>query len=643
MKTFNKKYLIISAICLICCISCNYLDVVPDNVATIDYAFRNRTACEKYLFTCYSYLPRHGDLNNDPAIAGGDEVWRLSIQTYTSGEVSQLAQGNQSTVNPLFNFWSGENGANTALWRGIRDCNIFLENVDKVHDLPDYEKRRWVAEVKFLKAYYHFYLFRMYGPIPIVDVNTPISASPDAAKFYREPVDAVVKYISDLFDEAANDLPSEREIIEGLEAGRIHNLIAKSMRAKTLVYAASKLFNGNTDYVKMIDGRGVQLFPQEYDPEKWKLAADACLEAIEMCHAQNKRLYDLVEPQLSSANDTFKLQTTYRQAICDRWNCELIWGSVNYDCSRLSLASQAKTMPVATENAGIKPEFAPTMKLAEKYYSNHGVPISEDKEWRDKGWYVDRYKVRPEPSSGIEKYLVKEGEQTAYLHYNREPRFYASIGFDRGIYFGNGYIKFPDDVKHCATRFKEYSGRLAAGDYSITGYFSKKTHSYKNAITYNAVSVEYYPFPIMRLADLYLLYAEALNEYSGPSEDVFEYIDTVRARAGLEGVRESWEKYSTNPQKPNNKDNLREIIHQERTIELALEGERFWDIRRWKKISECNEQPAGWNAEGETAEDFYNVIVVAKKPVEFNVKDYLWPIKESELSVNKNLIQNYGW
>jgi hypothetical protein len=517
--------------------------------------------------------------------------------------------------------------------------------VDKVIDLSEYEKRRWIAEVKFLKAYYHFYLFKMYGPIPIVDVNVPASGTPNEVKPYREPVDAVVNYIVNLLDEAASELPMERDIIEGTEAGRANNLIAKSVRAKVLVYAASKLFNGNTDYVKMIDERGVQLFPQDYDPEKWRIAAEACREAIEMCHAQNKRLYDLIEPQLYMENDTFQLQTMYRQAICDRWNCELIWGGVNYSCYELSRQGQAKIMRLAAENQSIRSEWGPTLKIVERYYSSRGVPINEDKDWVNNGWYLNRYKVRPEVSSGKEKFLVKEGEKTVYLHYSRDPRFYASIGFDRGIYFGNGYTKFPDNVKHCEFRVREYSGMASASEcFSITGYSAKKMHSYKNAVTETALNVEYYPFPIIRLADLYLLYAEALNEYSGPGDEVFRYIDSVRSRVRLEGVRESWRKYSVNPDKPNDKNNLREIIHQERTIELAFEGERFWDIRRWKKIGELNEQPIGWNTlRGETEEDFYRLTSVAQKPVQFSAKDYLWPIKEYELSVNGKLIQNYGW
>jgi hypothetical protein len=586
-------------------------------------------------------MPHHGEIDWDPAMSGGDETW---MHPYIRWSTRLLAQGRQSVVSPIINFWNGENGAPTNLWRGIRDCNIFLENVDKVVDLSDYEKGRWIAEVKFLKAYYHFYLFRMYGPIPIVDKNIPISGSPDEVKPYREPVDAVVRYIVDLLDEAAAALPPERDIIEGTEAGRANNLIAKSVRAKALVYAADRLFNGNTDYMNIIDGRGVRLFPQEYDHEKWRLAAEACREAIEMCHAQNKRLYDLIEPQLNLANDVFKMQTMYRQAICDKWNCELIWGGVNYNCSNLSRQAQARIMRLAGEHLSLKTEWGPTLKIVEKYYSSRGVPIDEDVDWANNGWYRNRYTVRPEPSSGEEIYRVKEGQKTVYLHYDREPRFYASIGFDRGIYFGNGYIDFPDNVKHCEFRLREYSGMSSAENYSVTGYSTKKMHSYKNSITEATNHVEYYPFPVIRLADLYLLYAEALNEYGGPGDEVFHYLDLVRSRVGLEGVRESWRKYSVRPEKPDSKDGLREIIHQERTIELAFEGERFWDVRRWKKISELNEQPTGWNVQrGETEEDFYLLTPVAQTPVRFSVKDYLWPIKEYELSVNGKLIQNYNW
>ncbi len=112
---------------------------------------------------------------------------------------------------------------------------------------------------------------------------------------------------------------------------------------------------------------GFSLFPQTYDPEKWKRAADACLDAIEMAHAQNKRLYTDVDPLLTTQNDTFKLQTTIRQAICDRWNCELIWGSTNNAQYTLAQRCQSRILRVGAEMGTIvRTEWAPTLNTAEK-------------------------------------------------------------------------------------------------------------------------------------------------------------------------------------------------------------------------------------------------------------------------------------
>lgn len=637
-----NRLLITFTIFLIAFSSCDYLDIVPDNIPTIEYAFRNRTETEKYLFTCYSYLPGQGSLYWDPAMSGSDDSWFHQFVNWTT---RNIAYSRQNSNDPYMNYWNGTKGANKNIWQGIRDCNIFLENIDNVADVPEYEKKRWSAEVKFLKAFYHFYLFRMYGPIPIVDKNLSISAGVDEVKVYREPVDDVIKYITDLMAEAAVDLPSDREIIEGTEAGRMTDLIAISMRAEVLVYAASPLFNGNTNYAGIVDNRGLQLFPQAYDENKWKIAAEACREAIELCHEQGKSLYNRIAVQVANAPTVFKLQTTYREAICDRWNQELIWGGTNVECSDLSSMAQTKIIPISADNRfRVNSAWGPTMKMVEMYYSSNGVPIQEDVNWLDHDWYNDRYKVRSEPSAGQEKYYVKEGEKTAYLHYNREPRFYASIGFDRGIYYGNGYYDFPNNVQYCKFFAKEYSGLASSSEgFSITGYGVKKMHSFKNALTDDSYKVEYFPFPVLRLADLYLMFAEAMNEAYGPSEEIFTYLDAIRTRAGLNGVKASWATYSNNPSKPDSKEGLREIIHTERNIELAFEGKRFWDIRRWKQISVLNDQPKGWNASGDNADDFYTVTNVSHVPVEFSVKNYLWPIRESDLFVNRNLVQNYGW
>src|SRR6202008_3121426 len=93
------------------------------------------------------------------------------------------------------------------------------------------------------------------------------------------------------------------------------------------------------------------------------------------------------------------------------------------------------------------------------------------------------------------------------------------------------------------------------------------------------------------LADLYLMYAEALNEVKGYSTEDTHWINLVRERASLPTVEESWTNYSTDPSKYTTKEGLREIIQQERAIELMFEGHRYWDLKRWKKAHVALNQP----------------------------------------------------
>src|SRR5690242_17180787 len=125
--------------------SCNkYLNVVPDDVATIDNAFALRSAAEKFLFTCYSYMPSQGSTGSNPAFFGGDELWLVPTASSAPWEI---ARGNQRVVEPYCNYWQGTQEGSD-LYEGIRQCNILLENIEKVPDMQESEKARWSAEAK---------------------------------------------------------------------------------------------------------------------------------------------------------------------------------------------------------------------------------------------------------------------------------------------------------------------------------------------------------------------------------------------------------------------------------------------------------------------------------------------------------------
>jgi hypothetical protein len=155
-----------------------------------------------------------------------------------------------------------------------------------------------------------------------------------------------------------------------------------------------------------------------------------------------------------------------------------------------------------------------------------------------------------------------------------------------------------------------------------------------------------FPYPFIRLADLYLMKAEILNEVEGPSQAVYDELNKVRRRSGIPDVEKAWS--NTQLVSPNfinshrDKDRLREIILRERSIELAFEGARFFDMRRYKRaVQEFNQPTMGWNGKGATYGLFFTLSIKQRRS--FQMRDNLWPIPISELNINSNLKQNPGW
>lgn len=622
-----------------------YLDVVPDNVATIDYAFTLRTSAEKYLFNCFSYMPAHGHFNTNPAMSAGDEVWYMDPPLDVSGAVNfwNIARGQQNATDPFGDFWLGQKQGKN-LWIAIRDCNIFLDNIHKVPDMQAYEKERWRSEVLFLKAYYHFYLMRMYGPIPVIKTNLPISSSPDEVKISRDPIDSCVNYVVRLLDEAdANpNLPDRIVGTEAAELGRITRTIVKAFKAKVLVTAASPLFNGNNDYPYFKNNKGEQLFNPTADKNKWQRAVDACRDAIDFCQAQGHALFYMGPNTSFIANDTLKKQLDIRGALSVKEdnNNEIIWANTS---SMADINIQRWTMPIigtgAVSGSGPKGIMAPPIKMAELFYTRNGVPISEDKTWN----FAQRFDLKK--ATTADKFYIKEGEETVKLHFDREPRFYADMAFDRGIWFGNWVNNF-DATKTLLFpkgRRGEYSAKQGVSNWSVTGYWIKKLVSLGTvAAADGALTYENYPWPEMRMSDLYLLYAEALNELNGPGAEAYKWINQVRQRAGLKSVEESWANFSTDPNKYTTQTGLRQIIHQERMIELAFEGQRFWDLRRWKESHIVLNAPIqGWNTVAIDAASYYKPVLLFSQS--FNMRDYFWPIEIGEVLKNRNILQTPGW
>lgn len=637
---------------------CEFVDVVPEEAPTLEHAFSNRAVTYKFMNTCYSHLPDPTDPFYYPAhFTSEDELEFKDSRAENNSIAGKIADGLQSASNPLQDYWSGRNGGK-ALYVGIRDCNIFLENIHKPQDILEMERIRWTAEVKFLKAFYHFFLLKLYGPIAIVDENLPISATPEETQIYREPIDDCVNYIVSLLDEAIVDLPPVLTDPD-LELGRITQTIALAVKAKVLVWAASPLFNGNPDYAGWVDNRGLQLIPSEYDPAKWTRAAEAIKEAIDVAMQYGHRLYEFNKfaggPSAFKMNDTVVQLMTIRKAITEDLdkNPGIIWatqeqfanGKGGAGGSGLSLSSLGNMLrslwpAMYAQDVNFQANYyRASWHMGELFYSNNGVPIDEDRFYD----YGNRLEPRlAEPEDEHHSYIAT-GEVTAGINFYREPRFYADLCFDRG------FIELSTTTTNSGESFLFWRGRYGevSSASGIGSYMPKKLMAFESSGSQGDNNKSYsphnYQFPLIRLADLFLLYSEALNEMKAqPDDEVYEWIDKVREHAGLEGVVESWASASVNPGAPSNKVAMREIIQRERMIELAFEGQRFWDVRRWKIADQYwTLQPTSWTQEKEY-EDYYQVFQY-DEPRSFTYRDYLYPIREADLRVNPNLVQTYGW
>ncbi len=639
MRKFISKYSILIVI-LIGASSCSdFLDIVPDKTQEIELLFQRKDAAYKALATCYHYLPQMDGVYSTHVFAS-DEV-TTPIPQETPGV--ELMRGKQSASDPLLGYWSGyyaHGRSQGSLYQAIRDCNTFIENIDLVQDMRADEIIEWKSEVTFLKVYYHFLLLTQFGPIPIVDENLPISADVDQVRVNRNSVDEVFDYIVGTIDEIFSDLPSR--VTSDNNLGRIDQVIAASIKARVLLYAASPMFNGNSEYYEtFVDHSGQKLFNTTYDHEKWRLAAEASKAALDLALSNGFHLYEYnsTVPGFDSLNyksDEVKALYNYRYMFTDKWNSELIWGNSDPVDNGQWWTLQAASMminPKASASEGAWQWVSPTLEIVESYYTKNGLPIDEDLSFN----YDRRYNLTIIPQS--ERLHAQAGEVTANLHLNREPRFYASVGFDRGLNRTWGTLW---NLK--MRKGDEHGRRANTNDYVITGYVLKKVcHPSSEGENYNKLIT--YPWPIIRLAELYLNYAEAYNEYYGPSSEAYEALNEVRRRSGVPTVEDAWGNptLARTPDKHTNQDGLREIIQQERMIELAFEGQRYNDIRRWKLASKYfNKSVTGWSVDESAPNKFYTVKNVGQRAF-LSPRDYLFPIKLNEIIVNPNLVQNPGW
>ena len=496
-----KKYLL-SILCGILLLpGCNYLDMVPEkDIETIESLFEQRTKVENWWKGLYSELNRiFADFRVNTAYLGADEFvtcQALYNSTLYNLDGLKIADGLQMSQNPYGSIWY-------RMYVVIRNCNIFLENVDHTYNMSEEDRNWWKADVKAVKAYVYFELVRRYGPICLIPQNMPVDLPVKDYQLPRQHVDTCFKEIINLLDESMEYVPKHSQRISNY--GHTFSLEAVyALKAKVLLYAASPLFNGNAFYSDFKNKDGELLFNSTYDRNKWLLAAEAADKAAEMCEEGGRALIsgttvkktDLLNKMSDIETMTFsrftnseyllewKYPSTFHQFFLPR----LVGDDDNFDSQALGCLS-------------------PSMKMVEMYYTSNGLPIDADITWS----YNNRYKLGSE-SSPVYEGVIPMNTDVVNLHLRREPRFYASIAGDR-MYWQRGTNTADKDYNLLVRAHKgeepwgtQYDFIVSNSWQNINGYWLKKhLFSWYNTLGYSNKHQGNETAAIIRLYEVYLM------------------------------------------------------------------------------------------------------------------------------------------
>lgn len=617
--------------------SCNnFLDKEPDDMLTLPMIFNDRQRVQEFLANNYGLVPdgfisysrNFGCtfISDDAQIALGmaaaNAYWKWPVN-YNQGSIN-------STQRPQEDIWS-------QMYQRIRACYVTIENV---HTIPDQnfteaDVEQVKMECKFLIAYYHHKLLELYGPVPLMKQSVPSDAPIESLLLARTPVDEMVEWIANEYTQCAAFFPPEVEN-PATDVGRPTKGICLALKARLYLYAASPLFNGNSDYKDLKNPDGTVLFNQTYDKNKWKLAVDATREFLDLAETGIYELYKeynpdgTIDPFLSMQN-LFLTQQGNKEIIFQRTKNEYNW-------------YQGITNP--RSSVGHSGYYGSTQNMADAFFMKNGLSPIE-------GYNDDGSPIINEASGYTESGFVEEPifyENTQYdqsqtcqerktpgyvvdpgtfnMYANREPRFYTSL------WYNNEYIPITGEKTNFMYEQKDGGPTY---DAPACCYLTKKMEN--PAADKKNNKVPYQTSILLRLAEFYLNYAEALNEWEPGNPDIIKYVNLVRERAGipLYGTKAGEIAFQ------NDQESVRKLIRKERRVEFAIEGDvRFNDIRRWKIAVELFKTPIyGMNASGRNNEDFYRRTVYMQRT--FNTREYFFPIYQTYLDNNPNLVQNYGW
>lgn len=626
-----KKYIKIILSCTfmwtaLTMVSCKkYLDKQEESIISEEEAFKNFVNFQGYtdeLYNCIVNFSNNywtnsfnwgedeitstfGDYHFIHKIDNGNFWgWQAQHDGWGSGWLDKNNFATQSGDRSHIDVWN-------ASWYGLRKVSIGLANMDKMTDATAEERNLIKGQLLFFRAWFHHRLIEYFGGLPYIDHVLPSDEQLTLPRLsYHESADkaaADFREAADLlpinWDETA---PGRRTL--GKNQLRINKIMALGYLGKNYLWAASPLMN--------FESTGSRTYNVEY-AQKAATAFGELLNLVESGQTQ----YALVD----FANYRMNFYTTGQNWALPG-STEAIFRGPYKQGNDTNYGLSKQYMPtIVSEGDALK--FLPTANYVDYYGMANGLPIKDI--------------TKADPESGYDPEYPWKG---------RDPRFYHDILYD-GVKVVQGTT--PDEANRYANLYTGGSYRdLQSG--SRTGYVLRKfipitANSYDQAYNYGSSLHIYVPY--MRLSDVYLMYAEAaLMGYSSPSgkasnfsKSAVDAVNVIRARAEMDPIHSKF-LGSTETFLPE--------LRRERAVELAFEGHRFNDLRRWLLLTESPytlKKSVDFDRAGtfDDTDPSQNRVQNIRETVilqrNFTDKHYWLPLKVSDVSMYPEFYQNPGW
>lgn len=622
----------------------DFLEKAPGADMTLEQIFSSKLYAERELIGAYASLRTcltvHSNNGNYEFQNGGNKIgwdnldtmtdlmqshctWGGVIKTYYAGTYNAEAENEGSGK---FGFLPDQEGA----WTGIRRAWIFINNVDRVPDMTDEEKKVRKGEARMIIALQMHEMLRHFGGVPILDdYATPENEM--TADYSRKTVRQCVDFIVNMCEQAAKELPWT---VADADNGRMTAAGALALKARALQLAARPLFNASTPYLQaqeptaankasVKEDPGLMTWLGSYKQENWQAVADACEDFFKK-NTENGDAYRMVIPQ---TNDAEGYRQAFSTCYADRESPEII-------------IHTGRAIPTYS-NTYHRFYFGLTDQgQAGRGYGGGCVTLN----------FVDMFTAADGTPSDYRKWLSDHGHDgTVYNNpfTGKDPRLYETVLIAGDRYRTRCAETWIDGLEHGSS----------ANPKCATGFIIRKfLWDYNDEFLNKATNSAY-----IRLPELYLMYAEALNEL-GRSQEALSWLNKTRTRVGLPEMTlpnaaklHSGQALPDYPECSLQGDKyLREEILDERAREFCFEEVRWFDIAFWKREDLMRKILYGIQITRKSGSfEEGNLVLTYSDPSKmdqgriwqdkFSPKWFLSAFPSDEINKGYGLVQNPGW